>query len=96
MYKPSLHDDLYTGPRWRYGLQHRPITSYFNVGSFPDPILFSHRWSDNPRFPHGEADWPCEIPADEASHHSLELISWTDDEELDAYCSRCDAECSGH
>ena len=55
---PALLDDTYTGPRWRYGLQHRPI-SYYVIGTgdgpLPHPILFSHRSSDDPRFPHGEA-----------------------------------------
>lgn len=74
MLRQSLYDDTYKGPRWRYGLEHRPITQYFNVGTFPDPILFSDR--PDPRFPyHGTADWPCEIPEEEARHHSLVLVS---------------------
>lgn len=77
--RPTLYDDTYTGPRWRYGLEHRPLTNYFNVGSFPDPILFSNR--PDPRFPyHGTAEWPCRIPIEEARHHSLVLVEWPDDE----------------
>jgi len=78
---PTLCDDSYTGPRWRYGLVHRPISAYFlgrdGSGDLPHPILFSHRASRDPRFPHGEADWPCELAPDVASHHSLALISAT-------------------
>ena len=68
----------YSGPRWRYGLQHRPITAYLTGrgdGDLPYPILFSHRPSNDPRFPHGEADWSVELPADVARHHSLVLVS---------------------
>jgi hypothetical protein len=67
-------DDTYTGPRWRYGLQHRPISQYITGTSIPLPILFSHRPSRDPRFPHGEANWPCELPDDAAEHHGLVLI----------------------
>lgn len=70
--RKALYDDTYTGPRWRYGLEHRPLANYFNL-SFPDPILFSDR--PDPRFRYyGTADWPCEIPEEEARHHSLVLI----------------------
>ena len=72
-----LFDDTYHGPRWRYGLQHRPISSYIiGMGDdpLPRPILFSHRASKDPRFPHGEADWPCEIPPDVSEHHGLVLV----------------------
>lgn len=75
----TLYDDTYTGARWRYGLVHRPIYTYFigrnGSSELPHPIMFSHRWSSDPvRFPHGEADWACELPADLAEHHSLVLI----------------------
>ena len=70
--RPALYDDTYTGPRWRYGLEHRPLANYFNL-SFPDPILHSDR--PDPRFRYyGTAEWPCEIPEDEARHHSLVLL----------------------
>ena len=79
MTQTSLEDDTYPGPRWRYGLMHRPISAYFigrnGSGDLPHPILFSHRPSRDPRFPHGEADWPCELAADVASHHSLVLVA---------------------
>ena len=72
----ALYDDTYTGPRWTYGLEHRPIVNYFNL-SFPDPILFSNR--PDPRFRYyGTADWPCEIPEEEARHHSLVLLKSPD------------------
>jgi hypothetical protein len=75
---PVLYHDEYSGPRWTYGLQHRPISAYFigreGSGDLPHPILFSHRPSRDPRFPHGEADWGCEIPSDLAERHSLVLI----------------------
>lgn len=70
-----LFDDTYTGPRWRYGLQHRPISSYFGMASLPAPILFTHRPSDDPRFPHGTAEWPCQIPADQAAQLGLVELS---------------------
>ena len=74
----NLEDDSYHGPRWRYGLLHRPITAYVigrnGSGNIPHPILFSHRPSNDPRFPHGEADWPFELPENEARHHSLVLV----------------------
>lgn len=79
---PILYDDTYHGPRWRYGLLHRPISSYFigrGDGPLPHPILFSHRPSADPRFPHGEADWPCKLPEDQARHHGLVLVGRTDD-----------------
>lgn len=58
---------------WRYGLLHRPLANYFNL-SFPDPILHSDRPSSE--FPYyGTAEWPCEIPEEEARHHSLVLVS---------------------
>lgn len=74
-----FHDE-YTGPRWTYGLLHRPISAYFigscGSGDLPHPILFSHRPSRDPRFRlHGEADWPCELPPDVARHHSPVLVS---------------------
>jgi len=76
---PTLEDDTYAGPRWRYGLVHRPISAYFigrdGSGDLPHPILHSHRPSRDRRFPHGEADWPCELPADVAERHSLVLVS---------------------
>jgi hypothetical protein len=75
----ALYDDSYSGPRWRYGLLHRPLANYFNL-SFPDPILFSDR--PDPRFPYyGTAEWPCEIPEEEAWHHSLVLLTTPPDEE---------------
>jgi hypothetical protein len=75
-----LYHDTYTGPRWRYGLQHRPISAYFlgrdGSGDLPHPILFSHRPTPGDRVhPHGVADWPCEIPPDVARHHGLVLVA---------------------
>jgi hypothetical protein len=84
-------DDTYTGPRWRYGLQHRPISSYFlgrdGSARIPHPILFSHRQSRDPRFPHGTADWPVELPEEEARHHSLVLIGRVEDGHVE--CPTC-------
>lgn len=79
--RPTLYDDTYEGPRWRYGLEHRPISQYVigrnGSGDIPHPILCSHRWSRDRRFPHGEADWPIELTEAQARHHSLVLISTT-------------------
>jgi hypothetical protein len=71
--------DTYTGPRWRYGLMHRPISVHVlgrgSSADIPQPILFSHRPSRDPRFPHGEADWPCELAVDVSEDHGLVLVS---------------------
>lgn len=49
-----LYDDSYQGPRWRYGLQYRPITSYLGCRDLATDeripwILFSGRPSADPR-----------------------------------------------
>ena len=76
---PALYDDTYDGPRWRYGLEHRPISNYVigrnGSSDIPHPILFSHRPSQDRRFPHGEADWPCELSPEQSRHYSLVLVS---------------------
>jgi hypothetical protein len=74
MLRKALYHDTYDGPRWRYGLVHRPITSYFNVPGLPDPIIKSNL--PDSRYPyHGVADWPEPIPEEEARHHSLVLVA---------------------
>jgi hypothetical protein len=60
---PVLFDDLYEGPRWRYGLPSRHAVRY--VGSPAGPwILYSERPSDDPCFPFGTIDFPHEGPVD--------------------------------
>ncbi len=39
----TLYDDTYTGPRWRYGLQHRPISNYF-IGRGDGPHTWPELW----------------------------------------------------
>ncbi len=52
-----LFDDTYTGPRWRYGLQYRPLT---NAGVPKGWIVFSDKvHSDYPAF--GTVEYPFEL-----------------------------------
>ena len=47
---PALFDDLYAGPRWRYGLPSRHAAHSLES---PDGawILYSERPTEDPRFP---------------------------------------------
>jgi hypothetical protein len=70
----AVFDDLYTGPRWRYGLPSHHAVHY--LGSPAGPwILYSERRSEDPRFPFGTVDFPHELPEDLARQLDLVLIA---------------------
>lgn len=66
-----VFDDTYTGPRWRYGLALRPISAHGPGSTIDDFIIYSHRPSTDPRCPHGEVDYPREIPEEIARRLNL-------------------------
>jgi hypothetical protein len=66
-----MFDDTYTGPRFRYGLPLRPLSSYAGSQA-SDFILWSNR--THPTYPHGSACWPRELPARVAWDLDLVLI----------------------
>lgn len=69
-----LFDDLYAGPRWRYGLPSRHAVHLLHspVGAW---ILYSERTSNDPRFPFGTLDFPRELPEDVARQLDLVLVA---------------------
>ncbi|MGE5610384.1 MAG: hypothetical protein ACM359_14110 [Bacillota bacterium] len=65
-----LFNDTYKGPRWTYGLSHRPL------GFFNQPkgyIIHSDR--KHPRFMFGTVDYPFELPAEEVSAFQLVRVA---------------------
>ncbi|MCC6180038.1 MAG: hypothetical protein IT305_32390 [Chloroflexi bacterium] len=68
-----LFDDLYDGPRWRYGLPSRHAVHLLDspAGAW---ILYSERTSDDPRFPFGTLDFPRDLPEDIARQLDLVLV----------------------
>lgn len=74
---PVLFDDLYRGPRWRYGLPSRHAVHYLESPA-GDWILYSERSSDDPRFPFGTLDFPYELPEDIARQLELVLVDFID------------------
>jgi hypothetical protein len=63
-------NDTYAGPRWRYGLQYRPLLL---GGATPeDFIVFSDRASADPRCRlYGTVDFPRELTAQEVTSYQL-------------------------
>jgi hypothetical protein len=62
-------DDTYTGPRWTYGLQFRPIAS----SHIPDGwIIGSDR--PNPEYNHGTVQYPRQLSDDEVQSFQLSEI----------------------
>ena len=61
------YDDIYTGVRWRYGLQYRPVS----FGNVPKGWLV---WSDreHPDYLHGTVDYPFEIPT--ATAEQMDMV----------------------
>lgn len=63
-------DDTYIGPRWRYGLQYRPLLSGGAVP--PGHITWSDRASTDPRFRlYGTVDFPRELTQHEVEAYQL-------------------------
>jgi len=62
----AIFDDEYTGPRYRYGLQFRPLS----LGAVPDGWII---WSDrkDPAYRHGTVDYPAMIPQQTADNYEL-------------------------
>ena len=70
-----LFDDEYFGPRYRYGLQFRPISP----GSVPKGfIIHSDRPSDD--FRHGTLDYQVKLPDDRVANFELVFIGEFDTE----------------
>jgi len=65
----SIFDDEYTGPRYRYGLQYRPLS----LGAVPEGwIIWSDRESDD--FRHGTLDYPVKLPEGTANNYELVFV----------------------
>jgi hypothetical protein len=65
-----LFDDTYLGPRWTYGLSHRPL------GFFNQPkgyIIHSDR--PHPKFMFGTVDYAFELTAEESAGFQLEHVA---------------------
>lgn len=63
-------DDTYVGPRWRYGLQYRPLVT--GGGAPDDWIVKSDRSSADPRFRlYGTVDYPRELTVHEVEAYQL-------------------------
>jgi len=65
----AIFDDEYTGPRFRYGLQNRPIGG----ANIPAGWII---WSDrkDPAYRHGTVDYPAMIPQQTADNYELVFI----------------------
>jgi hypothetical protein len=63
----AIFDDEYTGPRYRYGLQNRPIGGANIPAGW---IIWSGRASTE--FRHGTLDYPAKLP--EGTADNFELI----------------------
>lgn len=87
----TLEDDAYHGPRWRYGLQYRPITSYLGARDLETDevipwILFSGRPSDDPRCRRfGTFDCAVEISPRAVRQFELVPMGQVDDGSSDEY-----------
>lgn len=64
-----LFDDTYTGPRWTYGLQYRPITT----GSVPSGFIIYSNHAD-PRFAFGTLQYPRPLTSAEVAGYELVLV----------------------
>lgn len=64
-----LYDDIYAGPRWRYGLNYRPL-GYAQVP--PGSIVFSHRPSVEFRF--GTIEYPRQLTEEEVDGYELTAV----------------------
>lgn len=65
-----LFDDSYHGPRWKYGLQYRPLVT--GGGAPDDFIVYSDRSSTDPRFRlFGTVDYPRELSDGEIESYQL-------------------------
>lgn len=62
----TLYSDTYQGPRWVYGLRHRPL----NASTVPPGwIVWSDR--DHAAFAHGTVDYPRQLTVDEVAGFEL-------------------------
>lgn len=66
----TIIDDEYTGPRWTYGLQYRPIVGAGVPKGF---IVFSDRKDD--RFRHGTVDYPFQLTEEQIEHAELVFVA---------------------
>ena len=65
----AIFNDEYTGPRFRYGLQYRPIAP----GAVPKGfIIHSDRLSSEYR--HGTLDYPTMLPQQTADNYELVFV----------------------
>ena len=64
-----IFDDTYDGPRWRYGLNHRPLDSLSMPRGF---ILFSDR--EHPHYRFGTVDYPRELSPDEQVDYQIVFV----------------------
>lgn len=65
----AIFDDEYTGTRYRYGLQNRPIGG----ANIPQGFII---WSDrkNPLYRHGTVDYPKELSEQTVKNFELEFV----------------------
>ena len=71
-----IYDDEYHGPRWRYGLQYRGITSYWGCRDGDDPILwilYSSESSEDARF-RTFGTYETAAPISDETARMLELV----------------------
>ena len=62
----TIYDEKYTGQRWTYGLQNRPI---LGAGVPKGFIVFSDR--KDSRFRHGTVDYPFSLTPEQIDHFEL-------------------------
>jgi len=67
---PPIFDDEYQGPRFRYGLRYRPLSTWNVPAGW---IVGSAR--PHPDFAHGTVDYPREVPPDLVEGYELELVA---------------------
>ena len=71
MPEEMLYDDTYKGPRWRYGLQYRPLATCHVPKGW---IIWSDRpHSDFPAF--GPVAFPRELTAEEVSGYQIVFVA---------------------
>lgn len=77
-----IYDDEYHGPRWRYGLQYRPV----GAGTPRGWIVFSDRPSADSRCrSFGTIEYPRPLTADEIKAYQLVDFGQVDDGSSDEY-----------
>lgn len=67
--QPLIFDDMYLGPRWRYGMTYRSPAG----GGIPRGFIIQSR-RDDPQFSFGTIDYPFALPDEQVTAYQLTAL----------------------